>query len=166
MSSQSDWGSRNSCTLAPGVKWASTFTASVCKSAPSISRLAPALGNPLRDDVGLLAGSAWRREVVVGVDRMQGLVGAGQRIVDAPGVRRVDAGVLFGVDHQGGAADSGQVRFRAGLRGAQTPHAQPAAQRACRGDAVCRAVGLDRYPDVAGVGWPLRWLEGGIDHPR
>src|SRR3978361_1169180 len=100
MPRQADWGSRNSCTLAPGVKWASTFTASVCKSSPSMSRLAPALGNPLRHDVGLLAASAWRREVVVGVDRMQGLVGAGQRIVDAPGVRRGAAGVPFGVAAQ------------------------------------------------------------------
>ena len=101
---------------------------------------------------------------MVGVDRAQSLVGAGERVVDALRVGGVHAGVLFGVDHQGGAVDAGQVRFGAGLRVPQAPHAQPAAQRAGRGDAVRRAVGLGRDARVAHVGRPLGRLDRRVDH--
>ena len=126
----------------------------------------PSLRDPLGDRIRLLTAGAWGREVVIGVDGTDALVGTRECIVDAFGVGGIDAGVLLGVDHQRGAVDPGQMRFRAGLCEAQAPHAEPAAQRACGGDAVRRPVGLHRDAGIAGVRWSLGGFQRRIHHPR
>src|SRR6476659_2937128 len=108
MSSQSDCGSRNCRTLSPGAKWARTFTG-----------LSPAARDPRGDGVGLLGAGTRGGEVVIGVDPATRLVGAAERVIDALGVRGIDAGVLVGVDHQCRTVDAGQVRLGPGLRVAQ-----------------------------------------------
>src|SRR5580693_9181504 len=111
MSSQSNSGARKSSTLSPGTKWARIFTRSSAQ--PFV--------DPLGDGVGLLAARTRGGEVVVGVDRNLCLVGAGERVVDALGVRGKDPGIGQGVDHQGRAADARQVWLRPGLRHSQAP---------------------------------------------
>ena len=103
-------------------------------------------------------------EVMVGVDGALCLVGTRQCVEDSLGVGRIDAGVLLGVDHKGGAVDARQMRLGPCLRVPQAPHAEPAAQCGRGRDAVRRPVGLDRLTDITRIGWSLRRLQRGVDH--